>query len=73
MSNELDILMDRDPTDLSAQDIDSIITYHRKMRANFEAGIKPKKAGAEAAKAQLDKVVAKLTQPKVDGPKMRRI
>lgn len=72
MANELDILMDRDPTDLSSQDIDSIILYHRKMRASFEAGIKPKRAGHEAAKASLDKVVEKLTQ-KVDGPKMRRV
>lgn len=43
MSNELDALMDIDPLELSDQDLDKIIAYQRKARANREAGIKPKK------------------------------
>lgn len=43
MANELDLLMDMDPLELSKQDIDKIIEYQRKARANFQAGIKPKK------------------------------
>jgi hypothetical protein len=40
MSNEIDRLMDEDPLNLSAQDIDDIIAYQRKMKANFDAGVK---------------------------------
>jgi hypothetical protein len=43
MSNEIDLLMDLDPTEMSAKDIDAIIGYMRYQRANFEKGIKPKK------------------------------
>ena len=43
MPNEIDALMALDPLELSAQDIDSIIAYHRKNRANAAAGIKPKR------------------------------
>jgi hypothetical protein len=43
MPNEIDRLMDLDPLELSAQDIDEIIKYQRKMKANFDAGIKSPK------------------------------
>jgi hypothetical protein len=43
MMNEIDRLMDLDPLELSAQDIDDIIRYQRKMKANFDAGIKSPK------------------------------
>ncbi len=43
MANEIDILMDKDPLELSAQDIDAIIAYQRKMRAQWDSGVKPKK------------------------------
>lgn len=53
MSNEvintLDEIMDRDPLLLSDQDLDAIIAYQRKYRANLEAGgSKPKRATAAA-------------------------
>jgi hypothetical protein len=41
--NEVDRLMDLDPLELSSQDIDEIIRYQRKMKANFDAGIKSPK------------------------------
>lgn len=44
--NEVDRLMDLDPLELSAQDIDEIIRYQRKMKANFDAGIKTPKGDA---------------------------
>lgn len=53
MTSELDDLMDQDPLSLSTQDLDKIIAYQRKARANFEAGIKPKKGGAEPKKIDL--------------------
>lgn len=47
--NTLDLIMDRDPVDLSDQDLDAIIAYQRKYRANLEAsGAKPKRATAAA-------------------------
>ena len=54
MSNELDLLMSLDPLELSAQIIDEIIAYHRKARANYEAGIKPKKE--KGPKVEIDLV-----------------
>lgn len=41
--NDLDELMSKDPLDLSAQDIDKIIAYQRKHRAQVESGVKVKK------------------------------
>ena len=39
----LDELMTKDPLELSAQDIDEMIVYHRKARLMFDSGVKPKK------------------------------
>lgn len=47
MANEIDELMDKDPLELSAQDLDAIIAYQRKQKANFDAGIKPTKGGSD--------------------------
>lgn len=43
MANNIDLLMDLDPLEMTPTDISSIIEYHRRNRANNEAGIKPKK------------------------------
>ena len=56
MPNEVDLLMDLDPLELSAQNIDSIITYHRKMRQNHEAGVKPKKESGPKQKIDLAEI-----------------
>lgn len=37
-TNTLDEIMDRDPLHLSDQDLDTIIAYQRRYRANLEAG-----------------------------------
>lgn len=42
-TNNIDELMSMDPLQMSAVDIDAIIAYHRRNRANAEAGVKPKK------------------------------
>lgn len=70
MANELDILMDRDPMLLSAQDIDSIIAYQRRARANFEAGVKPKKE--TGPKQSLEGVLNVLAPAPVAVPIKRR-
>ena len=51
---DLDELMSKDPLSLSDQDIDEIITYQRKARAQREGGVKPKKGASDAPKAKLD-------------------
>jgi hypothetical protein len=66
---DLDELMNRDPLELSAQDIDAIVAYQRKARAAFESGVKPKK---EAKTASLDSVMETLA-PKAEPLIFRRL
>lgn len=70
MPNELDELMDLDPLSLSEQNLDAIIAYQRKYRAQIESGVKPKKAN-DGPKVSLSGVLDKLI-PKVEGPKVTR-
>lgn len=44
--NDINDLMDKDPLSLTKEDIDSIIAYQRKQRANREGGVKVKKESA---------------------------
>ena len=60
MSNEIDRLMDLDPLELSAQDIDAIIAFERKMRVSFESGVKPKKGSSGAPKIEASALLEKL-------------
>lgn len=66
--DELDELMARDPTSLQTADIDKIIAYQRKQRANREAGIKsprPKRGvDPNAPKVSLDLSALGLTVAK---------
>lgn len=73
-SNEIDLLMDRDPLELSKQDIDQIIAYQRKARANFEAGIKPTKPKPDKpeVKAKLAGILAKLKPEKAPEQVIKR-
>jgi hypothetical protein len=45
--SELDRLMNEDPLNLSAQDIDAIIAYHRSLRARRASGEKSTKPTAD--------------------------
>lgn len=71
MPNEIDLLMSLDPLELSEQDLDKIISYQRKARANFEAGVKPKKGGAD--KIESSELLGKLGLIKAPEPIKRRI
>lgn len=67
-SETLDELMSRDPLELTDQDLDKIIAYHRKQRAMAEAGVKvpkPKHSGPGLA----DILGIK---PKADVPAIKR-
>lgn len=65
-TNELDILMSKDPLELSSQDIDAIIEYQRRARRDYESGVKPKKADTQ--KVDLQKLGF---APKVEAIKRR--
>lgn len=55
MPSELDELMDRDPESLSDRDLDGIILYHRKRRAEKQA-LPPGTRGKRATKDIGEKV-----------------
>ena len=67
---DLDELMSRDPLELSSQDIDEIIAYQRKMRAQREGGVKVKKGASDTPKIKLD--LAALGLVKKEEPMTRR-
>ena len=58
--SDLDELMSRDPLDLSAQDIDKIIDYHRTQRARRASGEKPSKPAS--ASIDISAITQKLVQ-----------
>lgn len=66
---DLDDLMSRDPLSLSSQDIDEIITYHRRQRARRAAGEK-----LDKPKIDLSSVAARLNMraPEKVEPKLTR-
>ena len=69
--NTVDQLMDLDPLSLTAENIDSIIAYHRKGRANAAAGIKAKRESGP--KIDISSVMAGLTGPAAPSvPTVRR-
>ena len=74
-TNSIDVLMSLDPLEMSKQDLDAIIQYQRKAKANFDMGIKPKKgANAEGKTIDLSQIVSNITgaAPKVTGKVERR-
>ena len=73
MANEIDRIMDLDPLALSEQDLDAIIAYQRKARANFEAGIKPKKGATAEPKMDANELLGKLGMIKGPAPINRRL
>lgn len=60
MANNLDTLMDKDPLDLTAQDIDAIIASHRKGRAAAASGTKAKRE--TGPKIDISALVQEMTQ-----------
>lgn len=68
--HDLDALMSEDPLNLSAQDLDRIIAYQRKMRAQREAGVRVKKPKDEAP-TKLD-ISSLLNRPAVQSSGFKR-
>lgn len=75
-ADSLDQLMDLDPLELTKENLDSIIAFHRKKRAEREAagprtrGKATKDTGASSALADLVKSMAKAAPPA--GPVVKR-
>lgn len=51
--NPLDWVMSLDPLELTAEDVDDIVTYQRKARARYIAGEKPEKETGPKIKIDL--------------------
>ena len=66
MTRTLDELMSLDPLELSSRDIDDIIAAQRKLRANYEAGVKPTKGDPTKPKVDLLSSLG-LNTPKTTG------
>ena len=64
--NDIDFLMSLDPLELSKQDIDVIIQYHRNQRALREKGVKPKKDKGPASTLDLVALGLKPAAPKIN-------
>lgn len=60
---DLNILMSIDALELTRSDIDQIIAYQRKHRAQREAGIKVKKPRAESPKINFKELLASIPKP----------
>lgn len=60
--NEIDEIMNRDPEGLSDQDLDKVIAIHRKWRADFAAGIKPKKVQAMKQELPIANLIQSITR-----------
>ncbi len=52
--NDLDLLMSLDPLELTKDDLDQIIAYHRNLRAQREEGKGRAARAANAPKVKLD-------------------
>lgn len=64
--NDIDLLMSLDPLELSKQDIDHIILYHRNQRALREKGVKPTKDKGPKNTIDLTALGLKPAAPKIN-------
>lgn len=66
---DLNVLMSIDALELTRTDIDQIIAYQRKHRAQREAGIKIKKPRAESPKINFKELMASIPKPEPEPKK----
>jgi len=76
MSVETDLLMSKNPLDLTAEDVEAIVLEERKARLMWEGGVKPKKEKgptidiSSVVQALIPKTTS--TDPKVTSTGLRR-
>lgn len=70
--NEIDYIMNLDPLELTKnpEAIDKAILYMRKMRAQFELGVKPKKE--QGPPPDLSNILSALVPAAPEAPKLKR-
>lgn len=71
MPNEIDLLwqkIDEDPSLITAPELDTVISYYRKLQSNHSAGIKTKKSGEQKVEVNLSQLGL---APKVEPIKRR--
>lgn len=73
MATELDILMDIDPLNLTIDNLDEIIAYYRKRRAEREAGTAKRPAKDSGPGVSLDGVLKNLIGAKPQVTVKRRV
>lgn len=61
--NTVDMLMDLDPLSLTSTDIDSIIAYHRKARANSTGGKAKREQGPKVDISEVMKAMGGAPAP----------
>lgn len=65
--NDIDLLMSRDPTEMTDADIDAIIAYNRNQRAARETGTTRKaRKSADGPALDLTKLGLKVAGPKIN-------
>lgn len=65
--NDIDLLMSKDPLDMSKLDLDTIIAYNRNQRAAREAGGSRKsRKSSDSQPLNLAKLGLAVTKPKVE-------
>ena len=73
MASELDTLMDLDPLELTAKDLDKVVAYHRESRAKRESGVKPSREAGPKLKISSDILDGLLKdKPKAAEPTLKR-
>lgn len=65
-TNDIDLLMSLDPLELSKQDLECIIAYHRNQRALREKGVKPTKDKGPKSTLDLVALGLKPAAPKIN-------
>ena len=65
MTNTIDELMSLDPLNLTADDIDAIILYHRKARASSTGGKAKKDTGPKVDISEVMKALGGIPAPAV--------
>lgn len=74
MATNLDTLMDEDPLNLTAENLDQIVAIHRDQRAKRESGVKPSKESGPKLKLSQDILGSLLKdKPKAEVVVKRRI
>lgn len=65
-TNDIDLLMSKDPLEMSKLDLDTIIAYNRNQRAAREAGGRSRTKKDSGPPLDLEKLGLKIAKPKVE-------